>query len=391
MYTRGSVKIVEPCGITTARAVLLMFYFTLGVLTLTVFISPPSFALWGSIDVGMGHDSNPSLAPSDEDGEAFTSLSTTLTQGIALPGNLLFSLDLKGEGKKYIKGEWDHTVSAQGEISYISSDGRFQPSIFFRGSAVRAQTVPEDDRDVATFGADVQLYPRDDLGVRFGISFDWLDFRRDSSIVGSRTLAGATMGYGNMMGSLRSFSSLKAGALSKGHTRPGPGFNANHVSGQHMMNPGTGGPQGMSQNQAGPKDFARLKRKSRNDRYESIYLSIQKDVLSSLTLSLTGLRERLFSSISYESFTRYGTGLGISLSIPKNMEASISFFWRRARFRETIFGNRTDYTRHVYIEVIRPFKKLGISIYYSHITNDSSLNLEDYRKNVTAFRLSYYF
>ncbi len=355
----------------------------------------PSYALLGSVEVGLGYDSNPTLTSSNKDADGFSAINAILTQGVSLYKSFLFSIEIQGEGRKYYEGQWDSLLSARGELSYLSSDGAFQPSIFFMGTAVRTKTTPEDDRDAATLGSDLQFYLLNDIGIGCGISFEWLDFRRNSSILGSRFFTGGPMGYGNMRENIGVTSSLKSGPflMSISHMddeRLQPAIN--HIMESPIMNQQRmDALQGISQRRKGLMRFARARRKARDNRFETIYLSAQKDLISNLTLSLTFIRERLFSELRYESFTRYGIGAGITVFLPKKIEVSGTFFWKRARFKKTRFGNRTDYTRHVFLELVRSFKQFGVSLSYDCSVNNSSFDFEDYRKDLTTINFSYYF
>ena len=350
----------------------------------------PSIALMGSIGVETGYDSNPGLVSSGEKGSGFSTLSLEVIQGMTPADHILVTFGVDAHGKRYFRGDDDTHLGTHLELRYINEEGTFQPAIYLAGSRIRSDVIPEDDRNVGTVGISIQLFPTLDLGIECGGSIDWLDFRRPSSPLGSRTVPGTPGGIedlGAMMGGLGMASTMKSIAAKSPKAPMEP------IGQHHHMN----GPATMPLHQQGMRpdmpfgDVILKKSKPRDDRFENLYLSIQKDLFSNLTLTLSASRERLFSSLKYESFTRLGFGASLGVSFPYSIDLVTAAYWKRARYRKTALGNRTDYFRDLSISLIKSFKKFGVSSTFEHMENDSSLEFEDFYNNQISITLRYYF
>lgn len=350
-----------------------------------LFFSIPSatHALLGTIETELGYDSNPGLVYSNEKGSAFTILSGDLAHGFAPSPHTLLTIGAGGMGRRYTRdGARESIINLHVDLSYINSDGTFQHTIFARAAFLRSDLVPEDDRDVVGAGASLEYYPGVGLGIAMGISFDWLDFRRHYTPAGNRAVHGKVPGMARLLGALGSMSGFKSAYGTRNH---GPMY-------KETVKPG-GMPYGPMEKHNHMQPFHRFSmgEKKRKDRYEAMYFSIEKDLFQYFTTTVTLMRERLFASIKYEGFMRYGAIGAITVSLPKNIDLTAGCAWKRARFRKTSLGNRTDYSRQTVLELSKSYKKFGISIGYEHLTNDSSLEIEDYRKNLARLRFGFYF
>ncbi len=358
--------------------IITVFVIVLG--TTVLFTEKDALSFFGSVELGNGYDTNPSLLPKGK-GSGFSNLLVDLNQGFGIGEATLLTFNVRGNWKRYFKGESDSITEAEANLSFINQRGTFKPSVFLRGTQIRSDFIPEDDRDVATVGLATEYYPYEDFGIQFTFSLGWLDYRRASESVSGRSLSGTLPnGSGHMspLGGMRdpkeidilraAFESIVEKKLA-----------------QRFMGSGMGlGPLLQGNSNANKDPY-------RDDRVEQLYLSIQKDLLSNTSVSIFFNRQRLFSSIKFESFTRYGSGITMTVSMPKNFDVFTQLSWYRASFREKRSRNRVDYSKFFSIGLIKSYKQFGLSLKYDYSKNDSSFVDEYFERNLISFSIGYYF